>query len=747
MVLAALLLLAGGAIPAAAQTDACIPAASGVPALSGPPNWVDPPLPVGSGWPRPDDPRWRGAFVHLPMPGAAATEHVTFRALRTATSLYLIWYVTVDPLLDDNDQLWVAFSPGGGAQDMLINVVPFNASGTDVPPVADTALPAPFAVSVSTRVPGNPFAGAALPDWLDPATTHMRVFRKTANNSWAVLMEVPVSADPEIGLNLPPAFSMWFEVQVTHALSNMVPYRFPAALTFDQVLVSTDATGFKQMQRTVAPTDAVCMKGISLAVSDIGIVPDVASCANVAVSTSGTIKLTQAPGNPALPGINVLCARPRNDTSDPVAAGDLDATFRTANWGTQPEWNSVPDPLNTLWQTINTTPVTGALIPASPAKGALSFTWNLTVNDGTVNDACRFDPQPPGIGCGALPANSRKRHQCTLVELGGAPGKTLTTGAVYRNMDFVNASTFTREAEVSVVGLAARPAPEPQRDVYLYVQTNNMPAEVPDGGIPEGEDPQDPRGRRRTGLAAKDGGQEIPPLEQGEYANIRDREPTYQIHAFHETGRTSTVRGKTYTLLEPQTSFGYFVEHQGPLAGWSHELQGAQLVAPDYYLIAVPENGTGQVTTVIEAIEPRHWSLSLHAGVNAPQGDFGNACDGGFSLGLDLEYRFNKRFAAELFFGREDFDCGGIDSDLNHLSANAKTYFGSGQWRPFSGAGIGVYDFSPGPSKVGFNVFAGLQANPSARVGVEGTVHYHFVPTDGADSNFLTAQLGLRIRF
>jgi len=165
-------------------------------------------------------------------------------------------------------------------------------------------------------------------------------------------------------------------------------------------------------------------------------------------------------------------------------------------------------------------------------------------------------------------------------------------------------------------------------------------------------------------------------------------------------------------------------------------------VTPDHLPSPLDES-----TVIVPGQPLSRLSLSLHGGFNTPVGDFGDACDGGFSLGLDLEYRFTARFAAELFYGHESFDCGGPDSSLNHFSANAKAYFGSGQWRPFLGAGAGAYDFSPGSTEFGFNVFAGLQANPSARLAVEATLRQHFVSSSGDDANFLTAHLGFRIRF
>jgi hypothetical protein len=683
------------------------------------------------------------------MPGSAANDHVTFRALRTSSSLYLLWYVTVDPLLDDNDQLWVAFSPGPGEDDVLINVVPFGTSNTDIPAVADSAMPPPFAVSVATRTPPGSFAPlGSTPDWIDPATTHTRVYRRTTDNSWAVFMQVPIDSNPDLGLDLATSFSMWFEVQVTHPNSAVVTYDFPAGVAFNDVATSMDDTGWQATRRTTAPSDPSCIQGVSLAVADVGTVPAGSSCGNPGDTLSSSIALT----NGGSPGSNVLCARPLNETGAPIAASDVDATFRIANWGTQPDWNMVPDPLNTLWKTVNPTPATGGAI-ADGAKGNLAFTWNLTANDGTVNDACTFDPQPPGLGCNPVPAaNRRKRHQCMLVELSGAPPLTFSTSSVYRNMNFVNASTFRREAEVSVVGLAPEPVPQPQREVYLYVQTDNMPAHV-GRGAPSTPPVVDYYTRPATGEAAASGDdvnqppRRVEPLEKSPYQKLRETEPTYQVHAFHDTGRTTMIHGRSYRVLEPQTSFGYFVDHQGALTGWRHELIGAQKIAPDYYRIPVPENGTATITTVIEALEPSPWSLSLHAGRNDPRGDLGKRCDGDLSWGVDLERVLSPHWAAELFWGHEDLGCREPKRTLNHLSLNGKAYLLTGFWRPFLGVGVGGYDFSPGSTDVGANGFVGLQANPLPKLGVEATVRYHLVNTGGTNADFFTYHLGLRWRF
>jgi hypothetical protein len=57
--------------------------------------------------------------------------------------------------------------------------------------------------------------------------------------------------------------------------------------------------------------------------------------------------------------------------------------------------------------------------------------------------------------------------------------------------------------------------------------------------------------------------------------------------------------------LSPQSSFGYFLEHedQGNLQGWEARLKGATRIAEAFYLIRVQNNGTAKVQTVVQAVE------------------------------------------------------------------------------------------------------------------------------------------------
>jgi len=736
-----LLAVLAGFLPlsAGAQTT-CVPVASGVPALPGPPVWWDadadnsfPEIPQEDN--RLTDPRWRGNAA-ITYPGVGATgDEVVFRGLqRTSgadTHIYLSWWVKVAPSFDDlsANRVLVGFSPGGSADDVLIEIQLATASPS-------TAAPQPaYAPTVWTKASGVTDWGTplgAVPSWL---TDFARVWVTPGTpHQWAVQMRVPVtsSSDVDDGVRIDPPssdFRMWYEVRVDQIGATndtgVVLYNWPRMVgtTMDGFDVVYPATGSWQPSRLASgPNDPGCGTDcVSIARLDVGTDNPVAHQID-------------------LNGPNTFYALPTNNSGSNIPAGAIQADFRIANWGSLPDWNSVADPTS-LWELIpddadgGTTPngqdvpSTGVINDGTQANAGnrIETTWTLT--------AAQRTPFTNG---------TKRTHQCMLVELEG-PGLRFCPQSVYRNMDFVEASRFERAAEVSVRGLTAAPALGPRRDVYLYVETLNMPEKVPGGG---GDDFDNFSGNfnRDPGGSAT-----LPPdrLRQLPADRLDGFMPTYRVHAYHDTGERLRVDGEDCKVLRPQGSFGYYVSHEGELQGWRHSLSGPSLqeLAPNFYRIPVPEGGAVTVETVIEAVETGRWSLSLHAGFNDPQGDFAELFDGGLAAGVDLEYLLTDLWALELFLGYDRFDGpGGFDPDLYHLSLNAKRYFpigGANRW--FVGAGVGRYDFDPGSTEDGFNLFTGAQLNVAPRWAVEATAKYHSVSS--GDLEFLEVLGGFRFRF
>lgn len=94
-------------------------------------------------------------------------------------------------------------------------------------------------------------------------------------------------------------------------------------------------------------------------------------------------------------------------------------------------------------------------------------------------------------------------------------------------------------------------------------------------------------------LLAKRG--QIPSLE------IETFMPTWRAHIYRDTGRRIHMGKVEYAILSPEPSFGFYVEHDGPVEGWEHGLTGAGLTreASRFYSAKVPRGGALKLTTTI----------------------------------------------------------------------------------------------------------------------------------------------------
>lgn len=784
---ATLALLACLLMPWAQAVPVCIPFAGGVPALGGPPNWLNPGVGEPGYWPRLDDPRWRGA-VSRSLGGSGASEHASFRALRDASALYLSWHVKAAPLMSNAEALYVAFSPGGGAPDQFLGLYPNNVAGAlatelnVVPPQLASSLslwrtgPGGTWTTEPPLPPPPPPAVVRpiIPTWV---TANTRVSRDLTNGTWSINMKVPVAAAYHDGINLANDFKIWYQLDVNTA-GGLVSYinQSSALNNLEWVSAQTNATGWEDFNRTLASSDpAICARGISLDVADVG---------TKYMDAGGVAR----PNRISLTGTNTFFAQPRNNTAASVSANAICAQFRIANWGTQPDWNTVPDPTNTLWKLVSAACPVGPSNPgsiaagtkaniAAPAAGANEITQAWTASPAercelTGSTGVPANQTPDGVAIPAPPPGTcppgpptRRLHQCMLVELSGG-GLSYTPASVYRNMDYVNASVFTREAEVSVAGLA--PLGAAPRDVFLYVQTRQLPKDVkhpqPGDALLDWSrarpfaDPRVPgTDIRRAPSSIADGAQPPvrPPLGEP-FELLNQIYPTYVVHAYNDSGRTVTRKGTVYKVLQPQSSFGYYVHHDGALTGWDHSLQGATPIAPNFYRIGVPEGGAATVRTTIEARETAagpsgssRWSVWGALGRTAPHGGFANTHRGGGAVTLAAEYGFAPNHSAEITLARHAFGGKGGrgDLDVTQFGVNGKWLLVQPGYRPFATAGVGAYAFDPGSTRFGVNLGLGVQVDLVPQWTAEARYALHLVSSNAPASRYSTLQLGLRYSF
>lgn len=696
----------------------CIPPAVGVPFAPGPPKWWDSTVPGSAAiYNRIDDPRWKTAssITH----GSGAIEQLSFRALHhtdaTGQSIYLSWWVKVAPVAPATQNiLYVGLRPSGGGTNTLVKV---RLTSNSAKCTSDYDIGV-YAVDA--------FGDFGTPINPDPAwTDKIRIWANDpVSNTWAIHVNVPIDADLGKGTILGTDFSMWYQILQGTPSTPVVSYTWPREPGFSVTTAAfvekvPQPSTWPSFHLSTGPSDPICATGgITIEALDIG---------TNHPSGSGYISKT----NP-----NTFFAKPTNKTGGPIDVGNVHARFRLANWGTQSDPNDVPNP-DDLWKEIRG--LGDVTQPAPPATIADNSKWNIT---GTWQLNAAEQAEFNGV--------NRWDHQCMLVELSG-PGLIFLRSSIHRNMNFVPASKYTENAQVSVVGIPSIPGGGSKRDVYLYIQALNMPAVV------------DSATKNKYKEAAKEkqtiinhtelvGMPNSPPDvdERPVVEQIAEKSPTYIIHGYYDTGETIHINGVNRPVLRPLTSFGYFIEHEGDIAGWEYGLNGAGLIriAPNFYKIATPNDGTTKITAIIEAIEPIRFAIIAHGGVNIPHGDFNDDFDPGLSLNLGFEYAITNWLSAVAATGYHTFADGGFGSKLNiyqEVAIHARLYPVNTRIRPFINVGSGLYKLDPGDTKPGFVGGIGLQLGLSSRLSLEAAYGYHQVNGDKIKPNFSTIQGGIRI--
>lgn len=600
----------------------CIPQGFGVPvptgansyAYSGPPLWWD-----STSGPMPfentnlEDPRWVGsAGFGYPDVDSVPTQLALFRAVYAVdagvTYLYLSWVLKVDPSVGSStDNVRVAFYRSG----MNGNPVAFLISPTDAPVAATAALPLSVTMYTGSQSGGTwtwtPSSGTgAPPDWAGfqastASSSRVRVWVDPTPNRrypWAVQMRVPIAASGNIsdGIDLGTAFRMRFQIDATAPDGTIVFYRWPraASVILGAGFGDPASSDWDDFQLSTGTT---CPGGVSLEWGDVGTTntPSSEILYNRATLPSNTFFVKPRNGTP-----NDIPAS-RNPTSSDPGVLNLSARFRIANWGSTPTGGSsvwVDIPGGSDVRNVPTLTSTGVI--KAGTQGDMEFNWTVE------------DPLLKEFENGTL-----RSHQCMLVELSG-PGLTFTKSSLYENMDVEQASTVQRDAEISIAGLA--PIAGTHRDVYLYVQTLNMPSTLSPGAPPARPAQAPPftaelarraaESRQGNGEGNGNGGGGgpiiVPPPGPPPPPWQEETRPVHLVHVWHTTGQTVTdENGRTRQVLEPQTSFGYYLGHEGALFGWNHKLTGARLVevAPNFYRISIRHGSSATVTSEVSALE------------------------------------------------------------------------------------------------------------------------------------------------
>ncbi len=550
----------------------CFPTAVGVPANPNPPDWLSgTPAPFDGS---PDDPRWVGAFTHSLGDGAGV--ELLFRGLVASAgpSLLLSWLIKVDPQVQ-SDVLFVGFGTATTALVVKLELLTATSTSAGTEGTAYNADTLFFSGGTWTD------SGAA-PVWVANGTRAWINVGTPNPTPFAFHMKVPIGqfleASNQVKIDLNTTFKMWYSAYVNTPLEPGADVEYvwpgktgvgldnpPAPSTWDDARVSN-----------IAGDPACTQTGITIDVLDIGtknIDGTARAAANEIRFDQNGLDATQANHS------NQFFAHPTFPFADVARRGEVRARFRMANWGSQ-----IGSLTSASWTTIPG----GDDVPCDTNQlgGESHFIWP-TQPDMT---------NPTSVAILNNFRNGTTTHdQCILVELSSVHvgGEIFLHNSIRRNMWLAPASTFARVAEISIVGL--QPISPVPRDVYLYLETINMPEQVPQEQPP-------PAGVPQIG-ATFDG----PAFSVGRRNTIEDLikfMPTYRVHVYHDTGRRRNVKGRgSRRILVPQSSFGYFLDHQGALDGWDARLQGAIRIAETFYLLRVENNGTAKVNTVVQARE------------------------------------------------------------------------------------------------------------------------------------------------
>jgi hypothetical protein len=581
-----------------------IPSAAGVPGISGPPIWF-------SGEPtfNPDldDVRWRGAIKRTFGSGTGGSNY--FRATQATVAAQKFIYLTfraafVQQLNDADDLIYLGLQKHGTNTAMVVRITAHPANFTPAGPPSGNNPAGVAAVDIWTLSGGNWNFQAMTPTWINQ---NARAWLQSAadvpsdpNNRWGVQLRIPANTAGGItdnsGPNLGTDFDMWYLIHGNTGGNPTILADYRTAGTTSQNdldnLAFPQPGQWDEFQLTSA---AATSGGVALYWGDVAV-------SNVAHGEGSLIDNHNS---------NTFLCRPRNYSTVDIPAGNINATFRIANWGSVVGDPNMPDFSTGSWDYVpgndeNTPVISGSAcnhIPAGNPPPAAAPIQLTTVVDLTV---------PP-----------KSLHQCVLVTLSGANINFLND-AIYQNMNFDNASLLQREAEISVVGL--KPFAPTPRDVYLAVEKLNM---APNGKADEGQflkasmerlmrrdERLGGKLKRAQSILSDTGGETQSDRLQNlvrvlAEVGVTQEEldqlfPTFRVHVYHDTGeRVARPDGTERPVLREQSSFGLYAYHEGTLDGWASSIQGAQRIEENLYLIPVPNDGSAKIKVTVQAVDQR----------------------------------------------------------------------------------------------------------------------------------------------
>lgn len=760
----------------AGPNDMCIPDISG--GLTGVPNTADGVIEgyTGPVCPNIDDNGWeRATRVNLSADMGSTTAS-KMQLGRDANFVYLgLLVATPNPGI--NDTFVLTFSTdGNSANDWRLHIKPFD----NVTVSGDRCNEPPNAVAVwRNSDPATGWNTGAGPTFISAGNAIFDgIHWSRSGINWSLEMRIPIEHNianantaggnqQKIYFPNSGVFQMYADLLSASTITAMATPTptpmttqdpWPAGVVVQPINTNllTRNTPDKANWGNVSFNSRPACDGVSLAWGDIGvefpansntIVTDMKRFEPVGGFTEANMAACQAhpvtfnPGDNGPP--NTFIARPFNNMSN---TAQVSATFKIADWGIPGvnEWTNIGE---------GVTPVIGVsgnptseLPINSGVLGKLTATWALT-----YRWSCIY---------------SFNSHQCMQVNLDSSdPNTRFNNKSMQRNMDFVAASRFTRDARISG-DQGDLPQGQTRQRFVIAVETDQQGRLYPQQSNAASVSDRPPTGSPR--LHSK----ELASLAERYLPRKTTNVAVWIARGFVRTSKFININGTDYEYVRRVGDFGYVAGHSGNISGWRFEFTGNGLTraADGLYTLDVAPGEHAVVNTVIEAVDAgsgsttttttdptswpdKRWGFSLHAGANFPHGSFDNLYDPGFSFNVDLEYRLTKYFSLEGLYGFHRFRgtrFGSVkvaDLNLHQFSLDGKAYLTNTTVRPFVNFGGGAYKFDPGSTHGGVNAGGGLQFNVTPTFAVEGAYNFHSVFTFGNATKFSTLQGGVRFRF
>jgi hypothetical protein len=315
--------------------------------------------------------------------------------------------------------------------------------------------------------------------------------------------------------------------------------------------------------------------------------------------------------------------------SAPTTTGPLGLTSGPVEIDQATEWKASPD-----------------YLCATQSNDAPPYTWYWQGNN-SPGALCELAVYTPNSTSGAVQAAAGlPGHQCIQAVLdSSAAGVQFATKSAFRNMHQASASLHREIASIDTRGLK-KIKNQGYHDIYLYVETHNMPYRVDSGYAPPTHDSvmkvyntfnyrcgggPDNYARTNGATFVNEGC----PNGEWDYTVPAPSErffektmPTLVVHAYADTGETYKVNGRSVPMLTQLTSFGQFVTHdattEGNVFGWDASLEPVagttfQKVGVNTYRIRIPNDGAGQVITHVEPLPSKRPTCSGTVDMNIVQ--------------------------------------------------------------------------------------------------------------------------------